>query len=427
MLALVAASACRFESGYGDTRYRCDPSDRCPPGFTCDEGICVTAPDVDAGLVGGESRCSPVSLMHDEFDDAAIGRLWEPWTDGKGTHREEGGSLIFSFASPTGDQAGYNTDFSHRVRDDEARVSIEQVGGERVSFALWPLGGGEWTFELLGRDELRAVWDGGPPVAVPFDPETHRHWRFRLAGDTLFWETSADLTEWHELHHETVAFAGDDVRFGIAAGGQGGDPEVRIAAFNHGLVATDDHCPAIQLVDGFDAPPFEPLWSAWDGDACSLVEEGGALVLSHTGQLESWCGLEARYQFDLRTSELVFDAGPAVDSPLVTYLKVHDPSRADTYLQFVRRAGTLDVAQVVDGLGTHGANVDDREEVNRYWRLRGNGDRIRFDTSSDGSSWENLLDADQRVDLSAVQVVFTGGMSEAGLPIVMRMGGFNAP
>ncbi len=288
MLALVAASACRFESGYGDTRYRCDPSGRCPPGFTCDEGICVTAPDVDAGLVGGASRCSPVSLMHDEFDDAAIGRLWEPWTDGEGTHREEGGNLIFSFASSTGDQAGYNTYFYHRFLDDEARVSIEQIGGERVSFALWPLGGGEWKFEVVDPGELRAVWDGGPPVAVAFDPEQHRHWRFRLAGDTLFWETSAELADWQELHHETVTFAGDDVRFGIGAGGQGGDPEVRIAAFNHQLVATDDHCPAIQLVDGFDGPPFEPLWSAWDGEGCSLVEEGGALVLSHTGQIESW-------------------------------------------------------------------------------------------------------------------------------------------
>ncbi len=93
----------------------------------------------------------------------------------------------------------------------------------------------------------------------------------------------------------------------------------------------------------------------------------------------------------------------------------------------MRRAGTLDVGQVVDGVGTHGANVDDREAVNRYWRLRGSGDRIRFDTSSDGSSWENLLDADQRVDLSAVHVVFTAGMSETGSPIVQRMGGFNAP
>ena len=428
LLALaVAAAACRFESGYGDTRYRCDPSGRCPPGFTCDEGICVTAPDVDAGKPGDPSRCSPVSLMHDEFDDPVIGRMWEPWSDGEASYLEEGGDLVFSFTGSIGDQAGYNTYFYHRLLDDEARISITQIGGDRVSFALWPLGGGEWKFEVVNRDELLIVSDGGSPILLAFDPDQHRHWRFRLAGDTLFWETSADLANWQELHHDAVTFAGDFVRLGIAAAGQGGDPDARIAAFNRELVATDDHCPAIELVDGFDAPPFEPLWSVWDGDACSLVEEEGGLVLSHTGLLDSWCGLDGRYQFDLRSSELVFDAGPAVESPLVTYVKVHDPSRADSYLQFVRSAGTLAVGQVADGVGTHGTDFDDSRELNRYWRLRGDGDRIRFDTSSDRSSWENRLDADQRIDLSAVQVVITGGMSETAQPIVERMGGFNAP
>ena len=63
LACLLVLAACTFEASYDDTAFRCDESDGCPPGYTCDGDRCVRDPGTGPGL----DASSPSGLFHDEF------------------------------------------------------------------------------------------------------------------------------------------------------------------------------------------------------------------------------------------------------------------------------------------------------------------------------------------------------------------------
>ena len=67
-LALLVAVSCSFDSGDFDRR-RCDTTDECPLGETCEGGFCVEGcPDRDGDGVGYGTTCAG-TVDCDDLDD----------------------------------------------------------------------------------------------------------------------------------------------------------------------------------------------------------------------------------------------------------------------------------------------------------------------------------------------------------------------
>jgi hypothetical protein len=81
VLALVG---CSFPADYSGTRYRCDPGDECPAGFSCVDGFCRE--ESDGGPDAGEGGDAGAASDHPVGEAAGDSRASEMAPVGASAH-----------------------------------------------------------------------------------------------------------------------------------------------------------------------------------------------------------------------------------------------------------------------------------------------------------------------------------------------------
>lgn len=160
VLALVA-EGCSFDSPYGGTRYQCGQPEQCPPGFTCQGGVCRDdEPGNDDGgpsgpLVGGD-------ILFLTFDDpSGLGLVRD--RSGNRHDAHPGGGAIMPGQFGNGlllddDDSPYLADspafFPGNSITIEAWINRDQQGVERGIFGDRVGQAAEYSFEIGADDRL---------------------------------------------------------------------------------------------------------------------------------------------------------------------------------------------------------------------------------------------------------------------------------
>jgi hypothetical protein len=433
-LLLTLVGACSFGGSIGPG-YKCGEGETCPDGETCSNGFCtiqtlsadsggddVAAPDA-SGPDGGQSaaRCGSLSLLQDDFA-GDFGDRWYPWDDPPGaTIAVTGGAAVVAIAAGTSDRwAGMDSSIYYDLRGGAFDVEVAQVGGRDTVIEV--RGPNEEKAQLLVEDGTltAAVYNvagAGIRAEVPYVPGDQRYWRLRGDEDTLYWETSPDRAIWSRLHGEPFPFDPAHTRAILAAGGELATASAaRYADVNADAPAGLAYCPAADLVEDFAGGSLDPVWEYWDDPGCSVAETGGALTFTFpTGGGNIWCGISSQHVFDLTSSTYVIDAAGVPGAPsFVTSMAVVDPGDNTTFAEIQRDDDTLYVRQSVNDVTFDADNTPYVAGTQRYWRLRGAGGRVYFDTSGDGTTWATISDAASRLDLSRVRIVIGAGTYNSG-------------
>jgi hypothetical protein len=253
----------------------------------------------------------------------------------------------------------------------------------------------------------------------------------REQGGTLYWEHSADRASWAELHSEPVPLPTEHVMAFLSGGEQlATASQIRFDDIN--LAASDQlvYCPAEQLVDDFLGTALGAQWDYWEGGACTTTVFDGDLVFDFTnGTGSEWCGVESRHVFDIRDSAVILDAGGAFGANnLITYFQAMERGDDTTHLEIARDDDTvLKVEQLIGGVIQSGTTRTYNTTNHRYWRIRGAGGRVYFDTSPDRSTWTTHLEDDAAFDLSQVIIVIGAGhyAGGPGTPVTTQLWGLN--
>jgi hypothetical protein len=425
-LLLTMLCACSFGGSIGPG-YRCGEGDTCPDGQSCSAGFCtVAAAEIDGGgseIDGGEAaaRCGTISLLQDDFA-SGFGDRWFPWDDPPGaTMSSSAGAAVVTFAAGSEDRwAGIDSSALFELRGGELDVEVAQVGG--INTVVEIRGANDEKAQMVIDAGLltAAVYDTpgqGARNAIPYVPADHRYWRLRGDEDTLYWEYSADRVEWTVLHSEAFPFAPEHVKAVLAAGGQIATASAaRFADVNGATTADLGYCPAAELVEDFASGALEPVWDHWNDAGCTIAPSAGALTMDFDpGTGDSWCGISSRHLFDITASTYVVDAAGAPGaSQFVTNMAVVDPGDNETFAEIQRDDDMLYVRQSVNGTTFDAVSFTYQAGSHRFWRLRGAGGRIYFESSGDGNAWLPLSDAPSRLDLSRVRLVVGAGHYGAG-------------
>lgn len=238
---------------------------------------------------------------------------------------------------------------------------------------------------------LRAIvtLDGAEHVLAEaaWDLDAQRFWRIREEAGRVRWEYASDDDDWRELAAMPAPFALDYVRVALTAGTAAVGTSPGTAAFeavNSG-VANGRWCAAGSFADDFDGPAIDGRWETWRNDGCSLVLDGGALVMRPVEGLETACGMRSARPLDLRDGALTVAVAGGV-GPAGVVAKV-GLGAGDFFagfsddgpnLRLVLERGT-DVRLV--------ASLEPDLTLHRWWRLRAHDGVIYWETSPDLSRW----------------------------------------
>jgi hypothetical protein len=161
----------------------------------------VTGPEAgaDAGAEAGADAgaCGQATLMADGFEEGVIGPLWvhDTWLIGSVLFEEEGQAVVVHPANQAQVGVAFSSGSAYDLTGSHVEIDISAVnptpdvqtlfqlvsGRNRVLIAEC---NGQISFQSWANDSL--TWQ----VNNQYDPTSHRFWRIRESGGTVFWELS---------------------------------------------------------------------------------------------------------------------------------------------------------------------------------------------------------------------------------------------
>jgi hypothetical protein len=191
---------------------------------------------------------------------------------------------------------------------------------------------------------------------------------------------------------------------GAGQGGQGGS----------GGGTTPCHPPG--LVDAFNGPAVDTsLWVEWSDPDFTIGISSGVLVIAPPAPAVTYGygNVTSQNSYDLRGCamwvEVVAIADPSQNGETYFSATVDNDNKASFAIWEDGLYFTLDVGAVT----TDTAHVTYSPTQHRWWRLREAGGTISWETSPDGHSWNNRLQAVSPAFMDHVKLRLSAGVKAA--------------
>jgi hypothetical protein len=389
------------------------------PGGAGGAGGAATTASVGGGGTGGGTSgagggggspfsCGKASAFADDFSDGVRHPFWN-----EDESPVESGELVLTPKNDgTSSTVAYYAYSTLDLTDDAIYVEVPEVAagaGTDTSIVLRIDGSSDLTIEHIDG-ELRFELEKGnveDPVAVSYDAVAHRWWRIRETAGTLFWETSPDALSWTtQRQMQTQLLFSVRHVFVILRAKTDGSSSPGTARFDNlnGGVASGAFCSASSVSDDFNSGNYpQPDWKAESTSDCAATLAGDALRFEVTGTDFDHCDYESRAVHDFTDSAISVELLEAPTSGgAFAWLSVDNrstPGAADTAAMEVAD-GEL-YARVPPG---RLATVAYDPVEHRWLRMRESGGLLYWETSPDGSAWNELHVAASPFDLSAVEL-----------------------
>jgi hypothetical protein len=421
----------------------------------CVAGYCESNPSngdggIDAPITSGDGSpdatvpsgaCGGLELLTDDFGDGTlVGYPWYGFDDTGVTLAESGGDFVVNIGAGSADVWGGNgSQAFYDFHETQIQTKIDALGGQDT--VLEVRGAFDEKAQLVAEaGQLHAAvfntGNDGDRAQVALDLPSQTYWRIREHQGRMYWEYSADRQSWTNLWDEPDPFAMDDVMGYLAAGGQLASASAARYADVNGQGTTESFCGASTLHEDFTGTELYPRYGSWNDPGTTVSQSGGDLVMTFDGSTGSnnFAGIETNHRYDLRDSEIVLDAKtiPTL-AKFITYVSMSDS----------RVTGERDHLEIGldygDGTGSpslyleeaSGATIIGQADVPydatqmRYWRLRGAAGRLYIDTSPDGATWTNQLDAAAQIDLHEAKLTIGAGNYAFTSATTVRFGSIN--
>ncbi len=165
------------------------------------------------------------STLTDDFV-TQLAPLWSSWADGGNTIAETGGAVVITTDGVGGNYCGLETNHLYDLRDDAIYVDASTVP-MTTGFVTWAQamvpGDGETRLEFnVEANQLQMLQKiastNVDSKSITYDPAAHRFWRFRVAGTTVYFETSPDGATWTAQLQATAKIDLSALHFVFGAG-----------------------------------------------------------------------------------------------------------------------------------------------------------------------------------------------------------------
>lgn len=449
-MALSAGLAgCAFDFGFDGTRYRCGAGGACPPGQSCVGGFCEAggtdpAPDDAAPDDGGSTdapvdgmitstACGTLDLLRDDFATAGDGPFFEPFNAANVTLAETGGRLVIDLAPGADGYGGYESFYLYDLHGGALVTEVvEHAADNTILEVRNHLGNKAQLVEQNGTisASLYSVPSPGVLMSRAWNP-SEVFWRIREEGGDMIWETSADRQTWNLLHRRALPFDVTHVQGIVAAGGTVSTLSRSSFEQVNPDPTTIPYCPADQLVEDFATAGLYPGWYAYQNPGCTTTETGGNLVLAYqTGSSSAFCGVNASHLHDLsRGDGVTIDANTFPSTAnFVAYLEASLPGTSGrTRAEMTLDGSTIDMRIMVNDALVVGSQLTIDRVMHRWWRMRGAGATVIWETAPDGSTWTERFRGTAPFPLAPLDVgLGAGRYGTLSSPVTITLPGVNA-
>jgi len=449
---LAGLAGCAFDFGFDGTRYRCGAGGACPPGQACVGGFCEAASDapaVDAplddagptdapvdGPVDGmvtSTACGTLDLLRDDFGTAGDGPFFNPFNAANVTLVETGGRLVIDLAPGADGYGGYESFYLYDFHGGAFVTEVvEHAADNTILEVRNHLGNKAQLVEQNGTisASLYSVPSPGVLISRAWNP-SEVFWRIREEGGDMIWETSANRQTWNLLHRRALPFDVTHVQGIVAAGGTVSTLSRSSFEQVNPDPTTIPYCPAGQLVDDFATAGLYPRWYAYQNAGCTLMETGGNLVMTYqTGSTSAFCGLNSAHLYDFSGSDgLTIDASTFPSAAnFVTYLEASVPGTGGrTRAEMALDGSTIHMRIMVNDALVVGSQLTIDRVMHRWWRLRGAGSTVIWETAPDGSTWAERFRGTAPFPLAPLDLgLGAGRYGTLSSPVTITLPGINA-
>jgi hypothetical protein len=442
------------------------------PGETCVLGECVPAkvpdPDLceqqacDEGVLTGKpnptqavAECGRPTVYADAFDAPMKSSFWEISSVGMGaTATQPSGALTLGLPdNPKGPEAiEYRSRNAVNLDNDGIRIEVPTMLKVDSMARAYLAAKYDATNQLIieqqgGMLRFRRFVDSltSVDIEVPYEPENHKWWEIRSAGPNIVMRTSANGLTWVPgVTFERPGFA-DSVNIVLGAA-----TEMMMAS--PGQVTFDNlsgdkpkavWCKARDLSDTFNDEMTAPFWAVQSENNCSIAETKMGAVFTATGIGDGTCAYKSRAAFDLTANPPDLPPNGAVlkladitgdhDPALAFFLTVQDDK--DNVAQIGIRGdvnGTPKFYHVRFNSGGSPVEVEyTYDALQKYLRIAEANGAIVWQTSSDGSKWNELTSEKTAINTAALSVTFgvraNGPALPGGAGISATVSAYNPP
>lgn len=151
--------------------------------------------------------------LTDNFDDNSINATI--WNDD--TASETGGQMVVTANTSTGTYNGISSDSRYDLTESYAFIQLVSAGDTSLSFTTYILELYNdtvdlyWAIEYGATDEIVAYKspnsvDYTEIYRATYDPDVHKWFRIREASGTVYWDTSADGTNWTNRDSDVTGY-----------------------------------------------------------------------------------------------------------------------------------------------------------------------------------------------------------------------------
>jgi hypothetical protein len=160
-----------------------------------------------------------------------------------------------------------------------------------------------------------------------------------------------------------------------------------------------------QLADDFEDGAMAAEWATWSEDDAEAREADGTVQVTFTSATGGWAGYELRQPIDLAAGEVRLEVA-AVGGEF-TLLEVD--SDAMHLALYVEDGDTLTAEVAGTGADDDWVPVEYVPAMDVFWRIRGEGGLVHWESSQDGAGWESIHSQAAPFPLDEVQVSFGAG------------------
>ena len=447
--ALVGIAGCAFDFGFDGTRYRCGAGGRCPPGQMCVGGFCELEPDAPGDDGGGGddggsidapidappsgTACGTLSLLRDDFATAGDGPFFDPFNAANVTVIESTGRLVIDLAPGADGYGGYESFYFYDLHGGDIVAEVIETSADNTILEVRNHSGNKAQLVHQNGSISAALYSvPNPGVLMTRTWNTNeRFWRIREDAGDMVWETSANRQTWTLIHRATLPFDVSHVNGIVAAGGTVATLSRSSFEQVNPDVTSTPYCPSADLRDDFAAGPLYPLWYEYEQTGCTSNETGGNLVLAYTaGSTSSFCGMDGSHLYDFsRGDGITIDSVtfPSVNN-FVSYVQGAVPGANDGNRIEMTLDGTIiDMRVMVNDAQVAGTQLTINRTMHRWWRLRGTGSTVIWETAPDGATWTERARHDAPFPLSPLDVnLGAGRYGTINAPVTITLPGVNA-
>jgi hypothetical protein len=201
---------------------------------------------------------------------------------------------------------------------------------------------------------------------------------------------------------------------GGATGGVAGDaPDADAgAAGNAGTAGGSATCPGghLPLADDFNDGVIATEWSVWPGDGINILEAQGRLtmVFPPTSIQDSWAGIGSEQKYDF-TECSTFIRLVGVPQAPETYCSFAVQLSAGNSIHFSIYPSSLHATVRKDGISIVVETAPFDPSLHAWLRLRHSGERVFWETSSNGQTWNEFGSLQKPFDVTSLMVIIGVG------------------